>query len=107
MENHLYWVSTNQCESSCQTILQPVSYPAQFLGNEGNLRSRLWHETNSYWNGGLNQLFFDGTYVVGVQGIRHYIETAANVRQLEIKKAIISLCECPSAHENLKSSTKT
>ena len=54
----------------------------------------------------LNQLLFDGTYVVGVQGIRHYIETAANVlekNQLEIKKAIITAyVNVQVAHENLK-----
>ncbi|MDC0643830.1 TolC family protein, partial [Flavobacteriaceae bacterium] len=41
----------------------------------------------------LNQLIFDGTYVVGVQGIRHFIETAENVlekTQIEVKKAIVT-----------------
>lgn len=53
----------------------------------------------------LNQLIFDGTYVVGLQGIRHYIETAENVlkkTQLEIKKAIItSYVNCLVTHENI------
>ena len=40
----------------------------------------------------INQLLFDGTYIIGVQGLKHYIDTAKNVlekSQIEIKKSII------------------
>ena len=88
---------------------QPVSLiPAQFFGgNEGEFAEVVFG-TKQTATGmvELNQLLFDGTYVVGVQGIRHYIETAANVlekNQLEIKKAIITTyVNVQVAHENLK-----
>ena len=88
---------------------QPVSLiPAQFFGgNEGEFAEVVFG-TKQTATGmvELNQLLFDGTYVVGVQGIRHYIETAANVlekTQLEIKKAIITAyVNVQVAHENLK-----
>ena len=88
---------------------QPVSLiPAQFFGgNEGEFAEVVFG-TKQTATGivELNQLLFDGTYVVGVQGIRHYIETAANVlkkNQLEIKKAIITAyVNVQVAHENLK-----
>lgn len=77
-------------------IEQPVSLiPAQFFGgNEGEF-SEITFGTEQTAMGSveLSQLLFDGTYVVGVQGIRHYIETAENVlekTQLEVKKAIIT-----------------
>ena len=90
-------------------IEQPVSLiPAQFFGgNEGEFAEVVFG-TKQTATGmvELNQLLFDGTYVVGVQGIRHYIETAANVlekNQLEIKKAIITAyVNVQVAHENLK-----
>ena len=90
-------------------IEQPVSLiPAQFFGgNEGEFAEVVFG-TKQTATGmvELNQLLFDGTYVVGVQGIRHYIETAANVlekTQLEIKKAIITAyVNVQVAHENLK-----
>ena len=37
----------------------------------------------------INQLLFDGTYIIGLQGLKHYIDTAKNVlekSQIEIKK---------------------
>ena len=40
----------------------------------------------------INQLLFDGTYIIGVQGLKHYIDTAKNVlekSQIEIKKSIV------------------
>ncbi len=77
-------------------IEQPVSLiPAQFFGgNEGEF-SEITFGTQQTAMGSveLSQLLFDGTYVIGVQGIRHYIETAENVlekTQLEIKKAVIT-----------------
>ena len=90
-------------------IEQPVSLiPAQFFGgNEGEFAEVVFG-TKQTATGmvELNQLLFDGTYVVGVQGIRHYIETAANVlekNQLEVKKAIITAyVNVQVAHENLK-----
>lgn len=90
-------------------IEQPVSLiPAQFFGgNEGEFAEVVFG-TKQTATGmvELNQLLFDGTYVVGVQGIRHYIETAANVlekNQLEIKKAIITAyVNVQVAHENLE-----
>ena len=90
-------------------IEQPVSLiPAQFFGgNEGEFAEVVFG-TKQTATGmvELNQLLFDGTYVVGVQGIRHYIETAANVlekNRLEIKKAIITAyVNVQVAHENLK-----
>ena len=88
---------------------QPVSLiPAQFFGgNEGEFAEVVFG-TKQTATGmvELNQLLFDGTYVVGVQGIRHYIETAANVlekNRLEIKKAIITAyVNVQVAHENLE-----
>lgn len=90
-------------------IEQPVSLiPAQFFGgNEGEFAEVVFG-TKQTATGmvELNQLLFDGTYVVGVQGIRHYIETAANVlekNRLEIKKAIITAyVNVQVAHENLE-----
>ena len=77
-------------------IEQPVSLiPAQFFGgNEGEFAEVVFGtQQTAMGMVELNQLLFDGTYVVGVQGIRHYIETAANVlekTQLEVKKAIVA-----------------
>jgi len=75
-------------------IEQPVSLiPAQFFGgNEGEFAEVVFGTKQTAMGMvELSQLLFDGTYVVGVQGIRHYIETAANVLEkttLEVKKAV-------------------
>ena len=75
---------------------QPVSLiPAQFFGGEEGEFAEVVFGTKQTAMGmvELNQLIFDGTYVVGVQGIRHFIETAENVlekTQIEVKKAIIT-----------------
>ena len=75
-------------------IEQPVSLiPAQFFGgNEGEFAEVVFGTKQTAMGMvELNQLLFDGTYIVGVQGIRHYIETAANVLEkttLEVKKAV-------------------
>ena len=40
----------------------------------------------------MRQLLFDGTYVVGVQGIKHFLEIADNVlekTQLEVERIIV------------------
>ena len=77
-------------------IEQPVSLiPAQFFGGEEGEFAEVVFGTKQTAMGmvELNQLIFDGTYVVGVQGIRHFIETAENVlekTQIEVKKAIIT-----------------
>ena len=63
-------------------IEQPVSLiPAQFFGgNEGEFAEVVFGTSQTAMGTvELNQLLFDGTYIVGVQGIRHYIETAENV----------------------------
>ena len=77
-------------------IEQPVSLiPAEFFGGNKGEFSEIVFGTEQTAMGSveLSQLLFDGTYVVGIQGIRHYIETAENVlekTQLEVKKAIIT-----------------
>lgn len=77
-------------------IEQPVSLvPAQFFGgNEGEFAELIFGtQQTAMANVELSQLLFDGTYIVGVQGIKHYISTAENVlekTQIEVKKAIIT-----------------
>ena len=77
-------------------IEQPVSLiPAQFFGGQAGEFAEVIFGTKQTAMGTveLNQLIFDGTYVVGVQGIRHFIETAENVlekTQIEVKKAIVT-----------------
>ena len=77
-------------------IEQPVSLiPAQLFGGQAGEFSEVVFGTQQTAMGmiELNQLLFDGTYVVGVQGIRHFIETAENVlekTQIEVKKAIVT-----------------
>ena len=89
-------------------IEQPVSLiPAQFFGGQEGEFAEVVFGTKQTAMGmvELNQLLFDGTYVVGVQGIRHYIQTAANVlekTQLEVKKAVVaSYISVLVAQENL------
>ena len=77
-------------------IEQPVSLiPAQFFGGQAGEFAEVIFGTKQTAIGTveLNQLIFDGTYLVGVQGIRHFIETAENVlekTQIEVKKAIVT-----------------
>ena len=77
-------------------IEQPVSLiPAQLMGGQVGELAEVVFGTKQTAIGTveLNQLIFDGTYVVGVQGIRHFIETAENVlekTQIEVKKAIVT-----------------
>lgn len=77
-------------------IEQPVTVvPAQFFGGqEGEFTEVVFGtQQTATANIELSQLLFDGTYIVGVQGIRHYIETAENVlekTQIEVKKAVIT-----------------
>ena len=90
-------------------IEQPVSLvPAQFFGGNVGEFAELTFGTQQTAMGNieLSQLLFDGTYIIGVQGIRHYIETAENVlekTQLEVKKAIkTSYVNVLVARESLK-----
>lgn len=75
---------------------QPVSLiPAQFFGGEVGEFAEVTFGTSQSAMGNveLSQLLFDGTYVVGLQGIKHYIKTAENVlekSQLEVKKEIVN-----------------
>lgn len=77
-------------------IEQPVSIvPAQFFGgNEGEFAAVTFGTQQTAYGGvELTQLLFDGTYIVGVQGIKTFIENAENIlelTELEIKKTIIS-----------------
>lgn len=90
-------------------IEQPVSLiPAQFFGGAEGEFAEVVFGTKQTAMGmvELNQLIFDGTYIVGVQGIRHYIETAANVLEkttLEVKKAVATAyINVLAAQENVK-----
>ena len=77
-------------------IEQPVSLiPAQFFGGEEGEFAEVVFGTQQTALGAveLTQLLFDGTYIVGVQGIRHYIENAESIlekTQLEIRRAIVT-----------------
>lgn len=94
-------------------IEQPVSLiPAQFFGgNQGEFAEVVFGTKQTAMGMvELTQLLFDGTYIVGVQGIRHYIETAANVLEktsLEVKKAVAtSYTNVLVAQENVAILTK-
>ena len=94
-------------------IEQPVSLiPAQFFGgNEGEFAEVVFGTKQTAMGMvELTQLLFDGTYVVGVQGIQHYIETAANVLEkttIEVKKAVAtSYTNVLVAQENVAILTK-
>ncbi|MGB2086535.1 MAG: TolC family protein [Flavobacteriaceae bacterium] len=77
-------------------IEQPVTLiPAQFFGgNEGEFTEAIFGtKQTAFAMAELSQLLFDGTYIVGVQGIQHYIKMAENVlekTQIEVKKAIVT-----------------
>ena len=74
---------------------QPVSLiPAEFFGGtKGDYAEVVFGtEQTAIGFAEINQLLFDGTYIIGVQGLKHYIDTAKNVlekSQIEIKKSII------------------
>ena len=74
---------------------QPVSLiPAEFFGGvKGDYAEVVFGtEQTAIGFAEINQLLFDGTYIIGVQGLKHYIDTAKNVlekSQIEIKKSIV------------------
>ena len=76
-------------------IEQPVSLiPAEFFGGPAGEFSEITFGTKQTAMGmiELKQLLFDGTYVVGVQGIKHFLDIANNVQektQLEIHRIIV------------------
>lgn len=76
-------------------IEQPVSLiPAEFFGGQAGQFSEVTFGTKQSAMGSveLRQLLFDGTYVVGVQGIKHFLEIADNVlekTQLEVERIIV------------------
>ena len=76
-------------------IEQPVSLiPAEFFGGPAGEFSEITFGTKQTAMGmiELKQLLFDGTYVVGVQGIKHFLDIANNVQektQLEIQRIIV------------------
>ncbi len=60
----------------------PVSLiPAEFFGGQAGEFSEITFGTKQSAIGSveLSQLLFDGSYVVGVMGIKHFIEVAENV----------------------------
>lgn len=90
-------------------IEQPVSLiPAQFFGGQEGEFAEVTFGTQQTALGAveLSQLLFDGTYIVGVQGIRHYIENAENVlekTQLEVHRSIVTAyVNLLVARENLR-----
>ena len=76
-------------------IEQPVSLiPAEFFGGPAGEFSEITFGTEQTAMGmiELKQLLFDGTYVVGVQGIKHFLALADNAQektQLEIQRIIV------------------
>ena len=90
-------------------IEQPVSLiPAEFFGGQAGEFSEVTFGTKQTAMGSveLRQLLFDGTYVVGVQGIKHFLEIADNVfekTQLEVERIIIeSYLGALAAKENVE-----
>jgi len=90
-------------------IEQPVSLiPAEFFGGQAGEFSELTFGTKQTAMGSveMRQLLFDGTYVVGVQGIKHFLEIADNVfekTQLEVERIIIeSYLGALAAKENVE-----
>ena len=73
----------------------PVSLiPAEFFGGQAGEFSEITFGTKQSAIGSveLSQLLFDGSYVVGVMGIKHFIQVAENVlekTQLEVRRTIV------------------
>lgn len=89
-------------------IEQPVSLiPAEIFGGQAGQFSEVTFGTKQTAMGSveMRQLLFDGTYVVGVQGIKHFLEIADNVlekTQLEVQRIIVnSYLGAISAKENV------
>jgi len=77
-------------------IEQPVSLiPAEFFGGNKGDFAEVSFGTKQNLNAGvkLDQLIFDGSYLVGIQAMKVFIEESKNFREktiLEIKKNIVS-----------------
>ena len=73
----------------------PVSLiPAEIFGGTAGEFSEVTFGTKQTAMGvvELRQLLFDGTYIVGVQGIKHFLELADNVQEkteLEIRRIVV------------------
>ena len=77
-------------------IKQPISLvPAEFFGGNKGEFAEISFGTKQTFDGTatLNQLLFDGSYIVGLSSIKLYLEIADNVKkktELEVKRNVIS-----------------
>ena len=77
-------------------IKQPISLvPAEFFGGNKGEFAEISFGTKQTFDGTatLNQLLFDGSYIVGLSSIKLYLEIADNVKaktDLEVKRNVIS-----------------
>ena len=77
-------------------IKQPISLvPAEFFGGSKGDFAEISFGTKQTFDGTatLNQLLFDGSYIVGLSSIKLYLEIADNVKtktDLEVKRNVIS-----------------
>lgn len=77
-------------------IKQPISLvPAEFFGGDKGEFAEISFGTKQTFDGTatLNQLLFDGSYIVGLSSIKLYLEIADNVKaktDLEVKRNVIS-----------------
>ena len=87
-------------------IEQPISLiPAEFFGGPAGEFTEITFGTRQTSMGvvELKQLLFDGTYVVGVQGIKHFLDIASNVQEKNTirgsqnHRGCIPRCNCSSS----------
>ena len=77
-------------------IKQPISLvPAEFFGGNKGEFAEISFGTKQTFDGTatLNQLLFDGSYIVGLSSIKLYLEIADNAKKktdLEVKRNVIS-----------------
>ena len=77
-------------------IEQPISLiPAEFFGGNKGDFAEVSFGTKQNINAGLklDQLIFDGSYLVGLQAIKVFLEESKNFREktiIEVKKSIVS-----------------
>ena len=77
-------------------IKQPISLvPAEFFGGDKGEFAEISFGTKQTFDGTatLNQLLFDGSYIIGLSSIKLYLEIADNVKaktDLEVKRNVIS-----------------
>ena len=77
-------------------IKQPISLiPAEFFGGNKGDFAEVSFGTKQNINAGLklDQLIFDGSYLVGLQAIKVFLEESKNFREktiIEVKKSIVS-----------------